>query len=265
MQIGEICLEAGFEVPAHKQQCNEISYIFSGRGFFEHNGNKTEVSAGDIIISPSNGVHTITASPNEPLFYAYTGFEFNGNSGILPLDIASHFEISQQSVCKDSVGIYDYFKKCMDEFYRSGDINTPLIECYLLQIILLTVRAKNEIKHYDYPNRITASGKLIYLIMKYVDLNIEKPLTVHGIAESLGYSTYHISHLFREKTDITLQDYISDKKIEKAKEMILRGRFTLTEIAEKLGYMSIQSFSRSFKNKTGYSPTQFVENIKNSE
>jgi YesN/AraC family two-component response regulator len=98
--------------------------------------------------------------------------------------------------------------------------------------------------------------------MKYVDLNIEKPLTVHGIAESLGYSIYHISHTFKEKTNITLQDYIANKKTEKAKEMMLRGRLTLTEIADKLGYMSIQSFSRSFKKKEGVSPSEYINNSK---
>lgn len=264
MQIGEICLEPDFGISAHKQYCCEVSYVFSGKGVFEYNGVKREVSAGDIIITPSDGVHSIKASQNDAFFFAYAGFKFNGESGILPPNIAEHFEIDEQIVCKDTVGIYDYFKKCMDEFYMSEELNTPLIESYLLQIILLTLRSEeNKIQHYGYQPRNETAGKLIYLIMKYVDLNIEKPLTVHSIAESLGYSTYHISHLFKEKTDMTLQDYIISKKTEKAKEMMTRGRFSLTEIADKLGYMSIQSFSRAFKNKVGVSPSQFVENIKN--
>ena len=251
MQIGEICLEAGFGIPAHEQHCCEISYVFSGRGIFEHNGIKTEVTAGDIIISPAEGVHIISASPNEAFFYAYTGFNFNGKDGILPEDIAARLVTDRHLICKDTVGIYDYFKKCMDEFYRSGEINIPLIESYLLQIILLTVRSfESEEQHYNYKSKSESFGKLVYLI--------EKPLTVHGIAESLGYSTDHSSHLFREKTDMTLQDYISYKKTEKAKEMMIRGRFTLTEIADKLGYMSIQSFSRAFKRKEGISPSEYI-------
>jgi two-component system response regulator YesN len=132
-----------------------------------------------------------------------------------------------------------------------------------LQIILLTLRSnQNSGGQYEYQGHTETPGKLVYLIMKYVDLNIEKPLTVHGIAESLGYSIYHISHIFKEKTDITLQDYIASKKIEKAREMMLRGRLTLTEIADKLGYMSIQSFSRSFKKKEGVSPSEYINNSK---
>lgn len=263
MQIGEICLEAGFDIPAHKQHCCEISYVFSGKGIFEHNGIKTDVSAGDIIISPADGVHTIYASQDDAFFYSYVGFKFNGKSGILPENTPEAFNTDGHLVCRDTVGIYDYYKKCMDEFYRSGEIDTPLIESYLLQIILLTLRSsKYSSQQYDYQSHSETPGKLVYLIMKYVDLNIEKPLTVHGIAESLGYSIYHISHTFKEKTDITLQDYIANKKTEKAKEMMLRGRLTLTEIADKLGYMSIQSFSRSFKKKEGVSPSEYINNSK---
>lgn len=263
MQIGEICLESGFDIPAHKQHCTEISYVFSGKGIFEHNDIKTEVTAGDIIISPDDGVHTIYASQNDAFFYAYVGFKFNGKSGILPDSIPENFVTDEHLVYKDTVGIYDYFKKCMDEFYRSDEIDTPIIESYLLQIILLTLRSnQNSGGQYEYQGHTETPGKLVYLIMKYVDLNIEKPLTVHGIAESLGYSIYHISHIFKEKTDITLQDYIASKKIEKAREMMLRGRLTLTEIADKLGYMSIQSFSRSFKKKEGISPSEYINNSK---
>jgi AraC-like DNA-binding protein len=261
VQIGEMCLEAGFDVPTHKQPCNEISYIFSGRGVFEHNGIKTEVTAGDIIITPAVSTHAIYSSDNEPIYYAYTGFNFGDES--LPQSITDFFRTDKQITFKDRVGIYDYFKHCMDEFYRSGEPDLLLIESYLLQIVLLTARSGESVTQtYDYLSTTESPGRLIYLIMKYVERNIEKPITVGGIAESLGYSTYHISHLFKAKMNITLKDYIANEKVNAAKRLIKRNRYTLTEISDKLGYISIQSFSRSFKNKTGISPTQYVANLK---
>ncbi len=263
VQIGEICLEAGFDVPSHKQHCNEISYIFSGRGVFEIDGIKTEVTAGDIIITPKNGTHTIYAADNEEIYYSYTGFELETPDLIFPKEITELFSKSEHILFKDSVGIYDYFKKCMDEFYRSGEIDLMLIESYMIQIILLTARSgKNTLTNIDYRSISENSGKLVYLIRKYVERNIEKPITVNGIADSLGYSIYHISHLFKAKMNITLQDYISDKKTARAIELMKKGGFSLTEISDKLGFTSLQSFSRYFKNKVGVSPSQFVANLK---
>ena len=263
VQIGEICLEAGFDVPSHSQHCNEISYIFSGRGVFEIDGIKTEVTAGDIIITPKNGTHTIYASDNEEIYYSYTGFELGTIESIFQKEIFELFSKSEHILFKDSVGIYDYFKKCMDEFYRSGEIDLMLIESYMIQIILLTARSsKNTLTNIDYRSISENSGKLVYLIRKYVERNIEKPITVNGIADSLGYSIYHISHIFKEKMNLTLQDYISDKKTARAIELMKKGGFTLTEISDKLGFTSLQSFSRYFKHKVGVSPSQFVANLK---
>lgn len=263
VQIGEMCLEAGFEVPTHRQPCYEISYIFSGHGVFEYNGIKTEVTAGDIIITPASGTHAIYASENEALYYSYAGFNINGDGkAALPQNIISLFETEKQTVFRDSVGIYDYFKHCMDEFYRSGSPELLLIESYLLQIVLLSARAEKSTETaFNYRTADESPGRIVYLIMKYVERNIEKPITVGGIAESLGYSTYHISHLFKAKMNITLIDYISEQKINEAKRLIKRGGFTLTEISDRLGYTCIQSFSRSFKNKTGISPTAYCESL----
>ena len=263
VQIGEMCLEAGFEVPLHRQPCYEISYIFSGRGIFEHNGIRTEVSAGDIIITPAFSFHAIYASENEALYYAYVGFNFGTDrQTALPSSITELFMSEKQVTFRDSVEIYDYFKHCMDEFYRTGEPDLLLIESYLLQIVLLTARAEKSADNSpSYRNGAESPGRIIYLIMKYVERNIEKPITVSGIADSLGYSTYHISHLFKAKMNLTLKDYIADQKTKEAKRLIGRGGLTLTEISDRLGYTCIQSFSRSFKNKTGISPTSYCENL----
>ena len=245
-QIGELCLESGFDIPSHNQYCNEISYILSGHGIFEINGIKNSVSAGDIIITPKVGTNTIYAGENE-------------ESDLFSNEVLEFFQKKEHILCKDNVGIYDYFKKCMDEFYRSGEIDLTITESYMLQIILLTVRSsKNTLQNIDYRSISENEGKLVYLIRKYVERNIEKPITVGGIAESLGYSIYYISHLFKEKTNITLQDYIASKKIDRAKELMKKGGFSLTEISDRLSFSSLQSFSRYFKNKVGVSPSQYV-------
>lgn len=266
VQIGEMCLEAGFEVPIHRQPCYEISYIFSGYGIFEHDGIKTAVTAGDIIITSASGAHAIYASENEALYYSYVGFNFSSEGqNTLPLNVFELFNLVKQTVFRDSVGIYDYFKHCMDEFYRSGEPDLLLIESYLLQIVLLTARAEKSTEtDFHYRAADESPGRIVYLIMKYVDRNIEKPITVSGIAESLGYSTYHISHLFKAKMKITLKDYITEQKVKEAKRLITRGGITLTEISDRLGYTCIQSFSRSFKNKAGISPTGYYESIINN-
>ena len=255
-QIGELCLEPGFEVARHNQSCIEISYIISGKGSFRLDDETLPVSPGDIIITPSSGVHTIQAGDQDALFYAYMGFTFPPDNQKFSSEIRRFFQSPSQIICQDRGQIYSHFRRCMDEFRHNADGSQLIMEACLTQIVIWAFRGFSVSSGAlpDEPS-IQNPGQLVYRIMRHIDRNIQKPLTVTGIADSLGYSPYYISHLFREKTDTTLQAYISRCKIEKAQELMSLDRFTLTEVAEKLGYPSLQSFSRAFRSVTGVSPS----------
>ncbi len=261
VQIGEICLEPTFCIEEHNQYCCEISYIISGRGCFYYNGERHEVSAGDIVVSPPSGTHAIYSCENDALSYAYAGFMFIDSKGRIRPQTCDFFTSPRQLIIRDSEDIYDPFRKCMDEFYHSASPNRLLIEAYLLQIILLTHRmAKtDEVIKKQRPEQKNP-GQLIYKIIKYIDHNLTKPITVSSIADSLGYSPYYISHAFKLKMHKTLQTYIGERKCERAKELIKQGRLSFGEISEKLGYINVQSFCRAFKRTCGMTPGEYRAN-----
>ena len=57
---------------------------------------------------------------------------------------------------------------------------------------------------------------------------------------------------------MTVQDYILDVRVEKAKTM-LKGGFSVAQIAEIFGYSDYSVFSRMFKKRTGKSPTEWAK------
>ena len=73
-----------------------------------------------------------------------------------------------------------------------------------------------------------------------------------------------ISKLFSQNQGITLEQYFILQKIEKVKELLFYNELSLTEIAGKLGYKSVQHLSSQFKNTTGFTPTEFKKLKKNS-
>jgi AraC-like DNA-binding protein len=66
-----------------------------------------------------------------------------------------------------------------------------------------------------------------------------------------------LSKAFSQNENITLEQFFILQKIEKVKELLLYNEFTLTEIAGKLGYKSVQHLSSQFRNVTGFTPTEF--------
>jgi len=79
------------------------------------------------------------------------------------------------------------------------------------------------------------------------------------ISEKLGYDYTYLSNTFSALKGTTIQKYIIQHKIERAKELLLYDELTLTEIAWQLHYSSVAHLSNQFKKVTGLTPTYFKE------
>lgn len=77
------------------------------------------------------------------------------------------------------------------------------------------------------------------------------------LAREVGADYSSLSKLFSAYEGITIEKYIIKQKIEKAKELLIYGEKSLTEISYLLDYSSPQHLSRQFKQVTGLSPTEF--------
>ena len=259
IQIGESFLEPNFEIETHSQFCYEISYVISGSGYFYTNGEKTAVTSGDVIFTPKNGTHRI-CSAKEKLFYSYIGFNFNPESNEMPPEITEFFESKNDFVIHSAEDIYINYKNCINEICYNASPQKLLVESYLLEIIFLTYRLSTaQSTDFTQIKNDSTSKQLTYIIRKYVEENIFKNISVNEIARDLGYSVCHISHVFSNQMDIPLKKYISDCKIKKAKELIKTRQLTVTEISEMLGFLNLQSFSRTFLRETGMYPKEYVK------
>ena len=100
-------------------------------------------------------------------------------------------------------------------------------------------------------------GTTVYTLIKYIEDHIFSIPDIRTLAQEMHFSYTYISHVFKQKTGMTLQRYILQVKIDKSKELILDDRWTLSEIANMLNYESLQSFSKAFKKEVGMSPSEF--------
>ena len=77
------------------------------------------------------------------------------------------------------------------------------------------------------------------------------------ISRKVGYDYSYLSNLFSSVEGITIEKYIINQKIEKAKELLVYNELTLNEISYQLGYSSVQHLSNQFKKITGLTPSHF--------
>ncbi len=90
----------------------------------------------------------------------------------------------------------------------------------------------------------------------YLLKNMDCPPTLTELSKIAGINEYKLKRGFKETFNQTVFEYLSDVRLEMAKNDLLEKRKTITEIAFELGYCSLQHFSTAFKKKYGQSPGQ---------
>ena len=80
------------------------------------------------------------------------------------------------------------------------------------------------------------------------------------IAGRLGKDYAHLSRMFSNSQDTTIERFIIQQKVEKIKELLEYGELNLNEIAYQMGYSSSAHLSAQFKSITGLTPSQYKTN-----
>ena len=96
-------------------------------------------------------------------------------------------------------------------------------------------------------------------IKKYITENYFNSISVDSIAQSLNFSRNYLYTLFKNDYGISIQEYILNLRIEKAKELLMNNELLISEVALAVGYSDSLYFSRIFRKKTGISPTQYAK------
>lgn len=99
---------------------------------------------------------------------------------------------------------------------------------------------------------------IIDLIHRHEDVELNKKLSVM-LQEKLQIDYHYLTTLFSSVEGITIEKYVILQRIERAKELLIYDELSLSEIAYKLGYSSVQHLSQQFKNITGFTPSQFKQ------
>jgi two-component system response regulator YesN len=98
-------------------------------------------------------------------------------------------------------------------------------------------------------------------VTRYVGEHITDKMSLQSISGVIGLSKEYTANIFKKEVGKTLTDYINERKMLLAKELITRNEMKLTDVASYLGYDNYNYFSRLFKRHFDFSPIE-VKNKK---
>ena len=94
-------------------------------------------------------------------------------------------------------------------------------------------------------------------IISYINTNLDKPLTLDGLAGHLNINKFYLCRFFKDHTGLSVIDYVNRKRILTAEKLILQNKHSITDIALMVGFNNLTHFERTFKKLTGTPPRSY--------
>lgn len=101
----------------------------------------------------------------------------------------------------------------------------------------------------------------IQQVVGYINANVCEPITARQVAEHLGFTQSYLSRAFKEKTGKTLVSFIQEAKVRNAKLLLRNQALSVTDVMERLGYVSQSHFTKVFREQTGLTPARYRARI----
>lgn len=101
--------------------------------------------------------------------------------------------------------------------------------------------------------------QLIEKILYYVDEHLTEDITFELLAEEFGYSPFHFHKIFSSVTGQTITDYVKKRRLTIAHQRLCETSDNVSDICYEVGFQSIQTFNRAFKETFGMQPLQARE------
>lgn len=140
-----------------------------------------------------------------------------------------------------------------DEYIRRMDSCTNMAEivCIHDQMALDFVCRMRQLK------KNIASSRQVAEAIDYIYVHIMDRITVNELADAINISPAHLSRIFKQETGISVSEYIRQRKLDMAKNLLRFSDYDFAEIAFMLSYSSQSHFIQHFRSQLGMTPKEY--------
>lgn len=259
-------------VDLHDHAFLELSYILRGNTIHTLDGESTCLGEGDYVIVDYGSRHSYRSVGScgfdnidclflpellDPVLRGTRSLQMVLEHYLLHFNIRALVQNPAHMVFHDKSGrIRELIGKIESEMEQQRAGYIGMVRCYLLEILLLTMR--------ELEGAQTAAGGQdpVGFLKAYVSEHYAEPLKLSELCRNAGYSLPYLSQRFKKESGIGFVEYLQNYRILQAKRLLTDRRLSVGEVAEAVGYRDVKFFSSCFRRRSGMSPAAFRKSIR---
>lgn len=229
---------------------NKLYFICSGEGWLKIGNTEFHPTVGQLILMPA-GVTQSYSAINENTFTKYwCHFSAKvGETNLFDMIESPHF-IDVKDIPRLECLFNDLIKN-----YLSNNFSSAFkVKSILLEILSYFIE---NTKIEDITLKHTKSSEILNAVIDHIENHLSENITVAELAQIAHFNPSYFIRFFKKNTGISPIHYLNQTRLEKAKKMLSYSDLNISEISEKIGFNDLFHFSKSFKNYTGFSPSEF--------
>jgi len=247
--------EKGFIFKGEKHDFWEFTYVDKGTLYNIVDKKGYMLTQGEAMFYGRDQYHVQWSDADESICFVTITFDMDFEEASFLTDRKFSLDFEMREL------ISKIIQESSNKSYYSDD----LVLCYLKELIIKLIRSEkfeNTINRQETQVKLKIENSIVAKCIEYIQNNISRKLSVSDIAKSIPISQSYLSTIFKKHMDMTLVDYMNNYRLEKSKELIRKGEYNMTQIADFLGYTSVHYFSSQFKLKYGISPSSYAKSIR---
>lgn len=225
------------EIKRSKIDFYDFSFILRGEVEYIINGESVVLRENDAILLPPGTYRARCRCSSDVHFVS---FNFAANKGSVP----STKYYLPDTVNREMRLLCAVFSEShISSYYHHVQKMTNILNCLLLELFESIAFRTND--------------ENVVAILKYIDANLTNRITLSDISAAVHLSKDYVAHIFKKELGKPIVDYVNERRMQIAKNMIGEGKYSLVEVSDRLGYTSYSYFSRVFKRYYGVSPIKY--------
>ncbi len=233
-----------------------IVYCLSGCALFDYGNKKITLSAGQLVFIPACSAYTIKVTSTEPFTHYTVNFMTSGVTANEHTAFAEMLNLNTFHLTSPkNAELYNLrFDKLLSTWQAKRNGYQMMAKSIIYDILYLyftdatvSYRRNNE---YD----------KIRPAKHYLDKHFNDCKSIAELADMCGLSETHFRRLFVKILGVSPTEYRLSRQMIFAKDYLLSGSYSVSEVAALVGFDDANYFSRIFKQREGETPTEFLQN-----